>query len=1033
MEKKEKKQNRKNRREISPRSPHDFHRRVQRLFGSRLTCETNLEFPRYIREDEWIYMEEIESKLSDEEIEVKIKRLRKAFGKLEEDTFSIPKQICFRGQGCILRHSLPHLQEFYHLDELQSEQKLNTATELRLSDEFKSFSSKKENHLAISPIKSKNWGLKKSSEDDYNSNSQPSGYNKATLFKGSYSIVSESSIKASNANENEKAEVNELIARFSPQALRQFILDIAFEKNPNIIEKLRKFPRELLGESIIGEKDKIYRWNDIFQKTIEAIRKLSPNTRQEERIKVYEELAHHSHDFIYTATTYGKIIISEVYLPPEEKTIKPIRGGLAGGEKYVCKGIYFKFAVNAHNLFDSENSANKVAGHELKSLNQLFGLCLIPEFQDLHFPMMILIDYRGFRLSAMSILPINEYTIIYGSSDAGREIHTDSARMGEKLKSIAKKFNLQEHRVGNSNLPKTLWTPVDLEAHYGFDKRFYLLDFSRLFPPVNPDKQKSSYLFKLFRAEFVKQYHLPLSSDAFSPFVKNQNEAKHNKDVEEATIYLKTRTIPEFAEKLKNLSRKHSLTQSLHLNGINVRYLGLVRACLTDDTEEEKYWRFMLLLEMLARTLKQKIRLILRREMRNLRQSGEDPYKGVIIKYLNKVFGNVPESDEYWKKKLKGSLQKKFEGALSEIEKEPDFPLKERISQSVVGLPDGKCLLFSLIQKKAGLIFTSTTDRAFKENPEVFKFQQPLDETDLIAFELQVKQMNIAQHSEAFTIKLKASKRTGEESQRLYKLAIEKFTTALDSMPNNKVTLRNLADCYSYIGDIEQAENYYTQAIKTDKKDTNTLFKYACFQEKQSHFDQAEEYYLKSLEANHFYSNCLTVYADFLVSCRKKYELANILYSCAIAADRTNSYALNNYACFLTFIEDFKNYDKAEECFKRAIQINSEHSVHLQNYGLFMEVIRENTVQAHQLLKKSQEMEQKNLMRSISISSTDDSSESMNEDQSSLTRAQKRNQRRRRTKHKIRQVQKDKILEYDPYENSDEDIEWSPSEFRRRR
>lgn len=38
---------------------------------------------------------------------------------------------------------------------------------------------------------------------------------------------------------------------------------------------------------------------------------------------------------------------------------------------------------------------------------------------------MALVDYRGFRLVAMSILPINKNTIVYGSCDAGRNIHTN--------------------------------------------------------------------------------------------------------------------------------------------------------------------------------------------------------------------------------------------------------------------------------------------------------------------------------------------------------------------------------------------------------------------------------------------------------------------------------------------------------------------------------------------------------------------------------------------------------------------------------
>ncbi len=43
----------------------------------------------------------------------------------------------------------------------------------------------------------------------------------------------------------------------------------------------------------------------------------------------------------------------------------------------------------------------------------------------LHFPLMALIDYRGFRLVAISILPISRSTILYGSADGGATIHCD--------------------------------------------------------------------------------------------------------------------------------------------------------------------------------------------------------------------------------------------------------------------------------------------------------------------------------------------------------------------------------------------------------------------------------------------------------------------------------------------------------------------------------------------------------------------------------------------------------------------------------
>ena len=46
---------------------------------------------------------------------------------------------------------------------------------------------------------------------------------------------------------------------------------------------------------------------------------------------------------MYTATTYAKIIISEIYIPPSLKTIKPIdMGGLHGGQKFYNGGVLFK-------------------------------------------------------------------------------------------------------------------------------------------------------------------------------------------------------------------------------------------------------------------------------------------------------------------------------------------------------------------------------------------------------------------------------------------------------------------------------------------------------------------------------------------------------------------------------------------------------------------------------------------------------------------------------------------------------------------
>jgi hypothetical protein len=73
---------------------------------------------------------------------------------------------------------------------------------------------------------------------------------------------------------------------------------------------------------------------------------------------------------LFIAQIYGKIIISEVFLPLKYRTIKPFMdiGGNAGGEKYIYNGILFKFATDWKKIYDGDQMAMKAASHELLSL-----------------------------------------------------------------------------------------------------------------------------------------------------------------------------------------------------------------------------------------------------------------------------------------------------------------------------------------------------------------------------------------------------------------------------------------------------------------------------------------------------------------------------------------------------------------------------------------------------------------------------------------------------------------------------------------
>ena len=103
--------------------------------------------------------------------------------------------------------------------------------------------------------------------------------------------------------------------------------------------------------------------------------------------------------------------------------------GIAGGEKYICQNILFKFALDTKGLYGGDQNAMKSAGHDLKG-SLMYYNCHIPK---LNVPLMCLIDYRGFRVVAMSLLPVNKNTIVYGSADGGKTVHNSDPELNEKM------------------------------------------------------------------------------------------------------------------------------------------------------------------------------------------------------------------------------------------------------------------------------------------------------------------------------------------------------------------------------------------------------------------------------------------------------------------------------------------------------------------------------------------------------------------------------------------------------------------------
>lgn len=201
-------------------------------------------------------------------------------------------------------------------------------------------------------------------------------------------------------------------------------------------------------------------------------------------------------------------------------------------------------------------------------------------------PMQAVIDYRGYRITAMPLLPLQ--ALVYGSSDAGKTLNMSNPKVNQCMVQAASSLHLAGHLVrghdddgvgvgvgvdGGSGESKSkeeeekekekkeIYSAADVEVHEGKDGRLYMLDLARTFPPQSPDacrhlpNHRGSIFFRMFRPEFLqirKQLGFPpLSSDALSGFSSLVDGRNQSALVKEATSFLLDNWIPQFAKEIE--------------------------------------------------------------------------------------------------------------------------------------------------------------------------------------------------------------------------------------------------------------------------------------------------------------------------------------------------------------------------------------------------------------------------------------------------------------------------------------------------
>lgn len=192
-------------------------------------------------------------------------------------------------------------------------------------------------------------------------------------------------------------------------------------------------------------------------------------------------------------------------------------GGVAGGEKYKVRSVFIKFVADQAGLYGTDEFAQKTAAHELRGLHG-YERCS-PEGK-LRVPLFALVDYAGFRLACTSLLPLGAGSLVYGSADAARTVHTEDAETRDLMRRAGERLNLAPHRVGPSHAPSEIHSCVDIEGHRGRDGRHYVLDAARVFPAESPSGIQPASLLLAEAGAAPREVQLPMAPAALARAVR---------------------------------------------------------------------------------------------------------------------------------------------------------------------------------------------------------------------------------------------------------------------------------------------------------------------------------------------------------------------------------------------------------------------------------------------------------------------------------------------------------------------------------
>ncbi|CAL8079604.1 unnamed protein product [Calicophoron daubneyi] len=245
------------------------------------------------------------------------------------------------------------------------------------------------------------------------------------------------------------------------------------EHTPDSVRKEEAFSSRMACEENLPGQTRD--WNEELQVTHEL-----PQTRLTERLLRDRAIFKSNSDFVAAATRAAVSVVNGDIM-----AINP--GETRKQQMFIWNNMFFSlgFDVKEHyKEFGGEYAAYVATSSDLSGVRAYSML----DQPGLHTLGTAIVDYRGYRVTAQTIIPgilekEQEQLVVYGSIDFGKTVLTDD-RYKELLSKTAKQLKIRPHKVVNHTGEEVeLFSSIDCKGIVGNDNRTYILDLLRTFPP----------------------------------------------------------------------------------------------------------------------------------------------------------------------------------------------------------------------------------------------------------------------------------------------------------------------------------------------------------------------------------------------------------------------------------------------------------------------------------------------------------------------------------------------------------------------